>query len=69
MSSCFEGKSLRVRNDLRAKVDVQLRPVVMAGGRFLDVEDLGDRRILEPGELLEGQKRLLSSGQDPNAVA
>lgn len=54
MSSCFEGKSLRVRNDLCGKVDVQLRPVEMAGGRFLDVEDLGDRRILEPGELREG---------------
>lgn len=48
----FQGKPVWVFDGFDAQVNVEIRPVEMSGGGLLDVQDLPDRNIFEPGEIL-----------------
>lgn len=56
----------RVPYRVDRKIDVQIWPVkVMLGGE-LDVEDVRDRRVSKPRELVEGNEQLLASHEEPD---
>ncbi len=60
--------SFRVFDDLEGKVHVKGRPVEMLAVQQLDVADLPEGGILEPGEVLEGQEILPALEKDTKAV-
>jgi hypothetical protein len=49
-------------------VDIEIRPIQMMRMRQLDVAELADRNLSEPGEVLEGQEALLLPEQEPEPV-
>ena len=55
-------------DDVEGKVYVKGGPVKMLAVQQLDVADLPDGGIFEPGELLEGQEILPAFEKDPKAM-
>ena len=49
-------------------IDVKVGPVQMMHARELDIEQMTDRGIAEPWELLKRDKPLFLSDQEPEAV-
>ena len=49
-------------------VDIEIGPIQMVRMRQLDVAELADRNLSEPGEVLEGQEALLLPEQEPEPV-
>ena len=53
---------------VEGQVDVEVRPPKMPQADQLDVRELPDGSVLEPGKLLERQKPLLARNVQPEAV-
>ncbi len=49
-------------------VDIEVRPVQMVRTLLLDVDDLPDRRVPEPGELVEGNEEFAVVDEQPEAM-
>lgn len=54
--------------DLTRKIDIQFRPIEMTGRRLFNIEDLANRDILEPREVLVGQEQFPLTGQKPYSM-
>ena len=63
-----EREPLRMADRINRQVDVEIRPVKMMRLRTLDVCQLGNRRIPEPGEFRKRHEKLLLAKQQPEAV-
>lgn len=48
----FQRKSFWVRDDLGREINIQIRPIEVAGLLFFDIEYLAYRNILKPWEVL-----------------
>ena len=53
---------------LNGKINIEVWPIEMMWLRKLDVEQLPDGRVLEPGKVLERQIVFLISDQEPKPV-
>jgi len=53
---------------LNGKINIEVWPIEMMWLRKLDVEQLPDGRVLEPGKMLERQIVFLISDQEPKPV-
>ena len=53
---------------LNGKINIEVWPIEMMCLRKLDVEQLPDGRVLEPGKMLERQIVFLISDQEPKPV-
>ena len=52
MLFCLERKSLRMFDYFIGEVNIEVRPVKVAGMRFLDIQNFPDRSFPEPGKIL-----------------
>lgn len=50
------------------EVDVEVGPGQVARRRPLELQDRGDRRLSEPGELIEGEEEFAAIDEQPKAV-
>jgi len=64
----YEGKALGMINGFHGDVHIQIRPMQMMRTLQLDVEQLPDGHVPEPGKMLERDKALLVSDKKPEAV-
>ena len=67
--STHERVVLWVFDRVNGEVDVEVRPVDMMRMRKLDVQELSDRGVAEPGELAKGQEMLPVANEQPEAVS
>jgi hypothetical protein len=58
----LQRKALRMLNNLLGKVYIKVRPIEVCRCRFLHVQDLTDRGLLEPGKVVVRHEQLLPSG-------
>ena len=64
-----EGKTLRVFHGLNAQIDIEVRPVKMAGPWLFHIQDSGYRSIFEPGEVPVRQEQLSTVYEQPDAAS
>lgn len=55
-------------NGIDGQIHVEVGPIKVMGLGALHLRELGDRSILEPGELREGNEQFLGPQQEPEAV-
>ena len=52
-------------NGFHAQIHIQIRPMETAWSRLLNSEDLANRSLLEPGEILKREKKFPLTDEKP----
>ena len=64
----FQRKPFRMFNNLSRQIDVQIGPIKVTWRRFLHIEDLAHRYILEPRKVAVRHKQLPRPNEKPDSV-
>ena len=61
----FQWKSFRVLDGFYAQIYIQIRPVEVPGRRLLNLENVPNRNLFEPREILIRKKKFLLTDEKP----
>lgn len=63
-----QWKGFRMQDRFDGKIDIEIRPMEMMGGRQLDIREFANGRFPEPRELVERNKEFLIVDEQPEPV-